>query len=67
MDESLSLAERLLFRAGSHEESLELRFQDFAILEWPLVASFIEKEQQLQAIHNTGAPSRPREEAHAHV
>ncbi|MCY1044345.1 YbaK/EbsC family protein [Corallococcus sp. bb12-1] len=41
VDESLSLNERLLFRAGSHEEALELRFQDFARLEWPLVASFI--------------------------
>lgn len=67
VDESLSLAERLLFRAGSHEESLELRFQDFATLEWPLVASFIDKEQQLQAASNIGAPSRPREEAHAHI
>ncbi|RKH16483.1 hypothetical protein D7X74_15360 [Corallococcus sp. CA047B] len=42
VDESLSLNERLLFRAGSHEEALELRFQDFARLEWPLVASFIQ-------------------------
>ncbi|RKH43734.1 aminoacyl-tRNA deacylase [Corallococcus sicarius] len=42
IDESLSLNERLLFRAGSHEEALELRFQDFARLEWPLVASFIQ-------------------------
>ncbi|WP_208721172.1 aminoacyl-tRNA deacylase [Corallococcus aberystwythensis] len=42
MDESLSVNERLLFRAGSHEEALEMRFQDFARLEWPLVASFIQ-------------------------
>jgi Ala-tRNA(Pro) deacylase len=42
VDESLSLNDRVLFRAGSHEEALELRFQDFARLEWPLVASFIQ-------------------------
>ncbi|MCY1016798.1 aminoacyl-tRNA deacylase [Pyxidicoccus sp. MSG2] len=46
VDESLSLTERLLFRAGSHEEALEMRFQDFATLEWPLVASFIRREQR---------------------
>ncbi|MCP3104737.1 YbaK/EbsC family protein [Myxococcus sp. K15C18031901] len=43
VDESLSLAEHVLFRAGSHEEALEMRFQDFATLEWPLVASFIQE------------------------
>ncbi|GMU00281.1 YbaK/EbsC family protein [Corallococcus caeni] len=53
MDESLSVNERLLFRAGSHEEALEMRFQDFARLEWPLVASFIqpvsrEKEEKAE-------------------
>ncbi|WP_426757145.1 aminoacyl-tRNA deacylase [Myxococcus sp. Y35] len=67
VDESLSLAERLLFRAGSHEEALEMRFQDFATLEWPLVASFIEQEQQRQAASGTGAPVRSLEEAHAHA
>ncbi|QSQ20196.1 YbaK/EbsC family protein [Pyxidicoccus parkwayensis] len=46
VDESLSLTDHLLFRAGSHEEALEMRFQDFATLEWPLVASFIQREQQ---------------------
>jgi Ala-tRNA(Pro) deacylase len=46
VDESLSLTERLLFRAGSHEEALEMRFQDFATLEWPLVASFIQRQQR---------------------
>jgi Ala-tRNA(Pro) deacylase len=46
VDESLSMTERLLFRAGSHEEALEMRFQDFATLEWPLVASFIRREQR---------------------
>jgi Ala-tRNA(Pro) deacylase len=44
VDETLSLTERLLFRAGSHEEALEMRFQDFATLEWPLVATFIQPQ-----------------------
>ena len=37
-DESLGLAEELLLRAGSHEESLELKLEDFLALESPLVA-----------------------------
>ncbi|MCP3144200.1 aminoacyl-tRNA deacylase [Pyxidicoccus xibeiensis] len=49
VDESLSLTERLLFRAGSHEEALEMRFQDFATLEWPLVATFIYPQPRLVA------------------
>jgi Ala-tRNA(Pro) deacylase len=49
VDESLSLTDRLLFRAGSHEEALEMRFQDFATLEWPLVATFIQREQRTAA------------------
>jgi Ala-tRNA(Pro) deacylase len=44
VDESLSQNEHVLFRAGSHEEVLEMRFQDFATLEWPLVASFIHEQ-----------------------
>ena len=67
VDESLSLADRLLFRAGSHEETLEMRFQDFATLEWPLVASFIDQEQEQQVTSNGGAPTRSAEGAHAHV
>ena len=59
VDESLSLTERLLFRAGSHEESLEMRFQDFATLEWPLVASFIQEQQR-----HVGVP-RHEMESHA--
>jgi Ala-tRNA(Pro) deacylase len=50
VDESLSQNERVLFRAGSHEEVLEMRFQDFATLEWPLVASFLH-EQPRQLPH----------------
>ncbi|MBU8896316.1 hypothetical protein DRW03_27820 [Corallococcus sp. H22C18031201] len=41
VDERLGMNERVLFRAGSHEEALEMRFQDFATLEWPVVASFL--------------------------
>lgn len=67
VDESLSLSERLLFRAGSHEETLEMRFQDFATLEWPLVASFIAEGRRPQAEGGTSAPSWPMDEAHAHL
>ncbi|WP_342378880.1 YbaK/EbsC family protein [Myxococcus stipitatus] len=49
VDETLSLTEHLLFRAGSHEEAVEMRFQDFATLEWPLVASFIHERLRPQA------------------
>lgn len=48
VDETLSLTEHLLFRAGSHEEAVEMRFQDFATLEWPLVASFIHERLRPQ-------------------
>ncbi|MET0404088.1 MAG: YbaK/EbsC family protein [Cystobacter sp.] len=37
-DESLGRAEHLLLRAGSHEESLELKVEDFLTLESPLMA-----------------------------
>ncbi|NMO22221.1 YbaK/EbsC family protein [Pyxidicoccus fallax] len=60
VDESLSLTERLLFRAGSHEEALEMRFQDFATLEWPLVASFIQEQPR----HLAHMP-QPELESHA--
>jgi Ala-tRNA(Pro) deacylase len=64
VDESLSRTERVLFRAGSHEEAVELRFQDFATLEWPLVASFIQ-EQQRQVLN---VPQlSPDQEAHANA
>ncbi|MFP2908732.1 aminoacyl-tRNA deacylase [Pyxidicoccus sp. 3LFB2] len=70
VDESLSLTERLLFRAGSHEEALEMRFQEFATLEWPLVATFIHPQQR----HGASTPqpksqpqsqSQPELESHA--
>lgn len=41
VDSTLTAADRVVFRAGSHEEALELRYQDFAALEHgPLVGSF---------------------------
>lgn len=40
VDESLTGEDRVLFRAGSHEETLELRYVDFMRLENPRVASF---------------------------
>lgn len=61
LDESLSRTEHLLFRAGSHEEALEMRFQDFATLEWPLVASFI--HEQPRHLHRVSPP--PELESHA--
>lgn len=62
VDESLSLTEHVLFRAGSHEEALEMRFQDFATLEWPLVAPFLREQPRLQeaprvAVEEVGAPA----------
>jgi Ala-tRNA(Pro) deacylase len=41
VDESLRAVDRLLFRAGSHEEALELSVADFLRLETPLLGSFI--------------------------
>ena len=38
-DRSLTADETMLLRAGSHEEALELTFDDFARIEQPLVAS----------------------------
>lgn len=66
VDESLSLTERLLFRAGSHEEALEMRFQDFATLEWPLMASFIQaKQRQVGEAAQPQSQSRLEQESHA--
>jgi Ala-tRNA(Pro) deacylase len=41
IDESLRTAGPLLFRAGSHEEALEMTFEDFVNLEQPRIGSFI--------------------------
>jgi len=40
VERSLSEAERVVFRAGSHEETLELAYADFARLEEPRLATF---------------------------
>lgn len=41
VDEHLARAERLLFRAGSHQEAIELRFEDFMALEAPLLGAIV--------------------------
>jgi len=40
IEEGLVLEEKLLFRAGSHEETLEMAYEDFAVLETPTVGRF---------------------------
>jgi Ala-tRNA(Pro) deacylase len=41
VDEHLARAEQLLFRAGSHQEAIELRFEDFLALELPLLGAIV--------------------------
>ncbi|ATB31007.1 aminoacyl-tRNA deacylase [Melittangium boletus] len=41
LDENLSAAEDLLFRAGSHEDALEMSVEDFIALESPQVAPLV--------------------------
>lgn len=40
VEESLVLEDRVIFRAGSHEETLEMEYEDFAVLETPTVGRF---------------------------
>jgi Ala-tRNA(Pro) deacylase len=40
VDRSLARSVPLIFRAGSHEEALEMRYEDFAHLEHPRLADF---------------------------
>jgi Ala-tRNA(Pro) deacylase len=40
VDRSLSREDRIYFRAGSHEETLEMSYSDFAALEQPKLATF---------------------------
>jgi Ala-tRNA(Pro) deacylase len=40
VDRSLARSVPLIFRAGSHEEALEMRYEDFARLETPRLAEF---------------------------
>jgi Ala-tRNA(Pro) deacylase len=56
-DESLRSAQRLLLRAGSHEEAVEMRFDDFLTLESPKLSRFIEERLP------TPAPSSEEVEA----
>lgn len=53
VDTHLRQAERLWFRAGSHSEALELRFEDFVQLEQPLLGTI--------------ARERPGEQAESHA
>jgi Ala-tRNA(Pro) deacylase len=40
VDRSLARSVPIIFRAGSHEEALEMRYEDFAQLEHPRLADF---------------------------
>ncbi len=60
VDERLAQLDRLIVRAGSHTEAMELRFQDFATLEWPLVASFCRDHLHRPALDQVSG------EQHAH-
>lgn len=40
VEETLSRCPRIIVRAGSHEDTVELAFEDFAALEWPRQGSF---------------------------
>ncbi|XXF77898.1 YbaK/EbsC family protein [Myxococcaceae bacterium GXIMD 01537] len=57
IDESLRDAGPLLFRAGSHEEAIEMSFQEFAELESPRVGSFIE---QRMGMPSAAAEAQPQ-------
>lgn len=59
IDESLRTGGPLLFRAGSHEEAIEMNFQDFVDLEQPRIGSFIERREGERY-----APEAPRPEMH---
>jgi Ala-tRNA(Pro) deacylase len=48
LDEDLAEEPRLFFRAGSHEEAISMKYQDFERLERPLLAAF-----------SAGAPAQP--------
>ena len=56
MDESLNEAEDLLLRAGSHEEALEVRAEDFIDLESPRLASIIHERPGQQPVHHDMHP-----------
>ncbi|MFZ5470530.1 MAG: aminoacyl-tRNA deacylase [Myxococcota bacterium] len=49
VDGTLASDEAVVFRAGSHEETIEMRYDDFERLERPKVASFIAEKVPLAA------------------
>lgn len=52
MDESLSVAEDLLLRAGSHEEALEVSVEDFSGLESPRMADLVIERPVHPTVHH---------------
>jgi Ala-tRNA(Pro) deacylase len=57
VDSTLARADRIVFRAGSHEEALELRYQDFATLEnRPPVGPFARMPAQAPTRERTASP-----------
>lgn len=59
IDESLRGAGTLLFRAGSHEEAIELSFEDFVNLEQPRIGSFIQPRMGEMAIPSSQMEMQP--------
>lgn len=59
IDESLRDAGPLLFRAGSHEEALEMTFEDFVKLEKPQLGSFIQERAWEQPRATSGMEMQP--------
>ena len=59
VDQSLTRFSELVFRAGSHVESLELRYDDFARLEHPMVAQFARPPVPVERWSEERPESRP--------
>lgn len=59
IDESLRGAGTLLFRAGSHEEAIELSFEDFVNLEQPRIGSFIQPRMGEMGIPSSQMEMQP--------
>jgi Ala-tRNA(Pro) deacylase len=53
VDESLTSEEEIIFTAGTHRESLRMRFRDFSRLARPQICSFA--EENLRAIKSEGS------------
>jgi Ala-tRNA(Pro) deacylase len=54
LDRSLARSGPLILRAGSHEEALELQYEDFARLEKPRLADFAVLAQSPPTLRNRG-------------